>query len=130
MEMIVDTSVVIAVIAKEKSRRKIISVTRGIELVAPFSLHAEVGNALSAMFKRKLITFQKAAVMLGIYKQIPIQFIDIDLERSLKLAEELRIYAYDAYMLDSALVRNVQLITLDTKLQKIAEKRGIEVIRI
>lgn len=47
--IIVYKSVIIAVIANEASKRKLIEITKDTELVAPVSLHFEIGNALSAM---------------------------------------------------------------------------------
>jgi lauroyl/myristoyl acyltransferase len=55
-----------------------VNATRGVELIAPHSVHWEIGNALSAMFKRKLITLEKAQKALTIYRTILIHFLDVD----------------------------------------------------
>jgi len=52
-KIIIDTSVIIAVIANEVSKKKLIEITEDTELVAPISLHFEIGNALSAMLKKE-----------------------------------------------------------------------------
>lgn len=52
-KIIIDISVIIAVIANEVSKKKLIEITEDTELVAPISLHFEIGNALSAMLKKE-----------------------------------------------------------------------------
>ncbi len=52
MDIVLDTSVIIAVIANEPEKRVLIRLTKGAELIAPQSVHWEIGNAFSAMLKR------------------------------------------------------------------------------
>jgi len=49
MELVVDTSAIIAVLVREPLRAALIDVTAGADLLAPPSVHWEVGNAFSAM---------------------------------------------------------------------------------
>ena len=49
MNIAVDTSVIIAVLTNEKSKEKLIQLTKGADLVAPASMHWEMGNAISSM---------------------------------------------------------------------------------
>lgn len=72
MNIVIDTSALIAVIADEPERPKLIEVTIGTDLIAPQSVHWEIGNAFSAMFKRKRISLEQAEQALEIYHQIPI----------------------------------------------------------
>src|ERR1700747_47959 len=55
VEIVIDTSALLAVSGEQPERAALIRLTRGATLVAPASVHWEVGNALSAMFKRKAI---------------------------------------------------------------------------
>jgi predicted nucleic acid-binding protein len=73
----VDTSVIVAVIANEPEKAALVELTRGSELIAPSSVHWEIGNAFSAMLKRKRITPDEAFKALEIYARIPIRFLDI-----------------------------------------------------
>jgi predicted nucleic acid-binding protein len=59
MEIVVDTSVIVAVLVGEAHRAALIKATRASELLAPPSVHWEVGNAFSAMFKRGGSRFAK-----------------------------------------------------------------------
>lgn len=48
MNLVVDTSTIIAIVTNEESKPKIISLTRNADLLAPSSLIWEIGNAFSA----------------------------------------------------------------------------------
>src|SRR5881394_3984111 len=98
MNLVVDTSVIIAVIADEPEKPMLISKTQGFDLFAPRSLHWEIGNAFSAMLKRDRITFEQAKMAIELYQQIPLNLVEIDLEQALEIANRLKIYAYDAYV--------------------------------
>ena len=81
MDITIDTSVILAVVCGEPSRDRAIELTSGHSLVAPKSLHWEVGNALSAMLKRHRITAAQANLCIDSYRQIPIKLADVDLKR-------------------------------------------------
>ncbi len=130
MELVVDTSAVIAVIAGEPERDAIIGRTKGATLAAPASLHWEVGNAFSAMFRRRRITLERAREAIRSYEKIVFRFMDVDLGQSLELSERLALYAYDAYVLSCALTLRSPLITLDTKLAAAAPLVGVRVLEI
>ncbi len=130
MEIVVDTSAIIAVIANEPEKAAIIRQTRGAALVAPHSIHWEIGNAFSAMLKRSRITLTQAQQAIEIYRSIPIRFVDIDLELALEIANEFKIYAYDAYILQCALQYKQPLIALDEDLIGYARKKGVRVVEV
>ena len=94
MELIIDASILIAVIANEPEKPNIITLTQGGQLIAPHSVHWEVGNAFSAMFKRQRLTLDQAFLALDIYKTIPIRYIEVELGPSLEIAAKMQIYAY------------------------------------
>lgn len=130
MELVVDTSAVIAVIAGEPEREAIIGRTKGATLAAPASLHWEVGNAFSAMFRRRRITLERAQEAIRSYEKIVFRFMDVDLGQSLELSDRLGLYAYDAYVLACALTLRSPLITLDTKLAAAAPLVGVRVLEL
>ena len=59
-----------------------------------------------------------------------IRFTDIDLSQALELSEQLDIYAYDAYVLASALNLRLPLLTLDNKLAVVAPLIGVRALEI
>lgn len=130
MDIVVDTSVIIAVIANEPEKEALVELTKGANLIAPHSVHWEIGNAFSAMLKRERIRVEQAIQAMRLYQQIPIRFVDVELEESLKIADTLGIYAYDAYLIRCALKYKSPLISLDRKLANAAKEMKARVIEV
>src|SRR5439155_16241681 len=130
MPVVVDTSVILAVVLNEPSKPALIRLTSGEDLVAPLSLHWEVGNALSAMFKRNRLTPDEGRQALVAYQQIAIRFLDVSLDEALVIAARHNIYAYDAYFIVCARSQNSSLITLDNGLRTAAQGAGIPVVEV
>jgi predicted nucleic acid-binding protein len=70
MKVVIDTSAIIAVLLGEEHRDRIIRQTEGTDLIAPETLHWEVGNAFSAMFKRDRLGADTAVEALHRYEEI------------------------------------------------------------
>ena len=130
MDLVIDTSAVIAVIANEPERDAIIAQTVGVSLLAPASVHWEIGNAFSAMLKRRRITLSLAQQAIRSYEQMQFRFIDVDLSQSLDLSARLGLYAYDAYVLACALNLRSPLLTLDNGLAGNAALAGVRVLEV
>jgi predicted nucleic acid-binding protein len=130
MDLVIDTSAILAVLLNEDSRKSILSTTKGKNLIAPISLDAEIGNALSAMFKRNRLKTDQAQLVIHQYKLIPIRKTALDLEKSIELSKELDIYAYDAYMLHCCIKYNSPLLSLDRTLIKHAENMRIKNLEV
>jgi predicted nucleic acid-binding protein len=130
MPVVVDTSVILAVVLNEPSKPTLIRLTAGTDLIAPLSLHWEVGNALSAMFKRKRLTLDEGRQALVAYQQIAIRFFEVSLDEALVIAAYLNIYAYDAYFVACARSQHCGLITLDNGLRTAAQGAGITVVEV
>jgi predicted nucleic acid-binding protein len=130
MKIVVDTSVIIAVIADEPEKSALVEATRGAELIAPHSVHWEIGNAFSSMFKRKLVTLEEAQQSLEIYRKIPINFLDVELSESIKIAHSINIYAYDAYLIRCALKYAAPLISLDRGLKEYAKQMSVKIMEV
>ena len=130
MNITIDTSALIAVIGNEASKERIIELTTGCSLVAPASVHWEVGNAFSAMFRRNSAKLETAKQALEVYRRIPIRFIDVSLEQALEIAHGLKIYAYDAYLLQCARQTDTALLTLDKGLVTAAGQMRIKTLEV
>ena len=130
MELVVDTSVIIAVLTSEPERGILVQATRGADLVAPASVHWEVGNTLGAMLKRDRITLAQALQAVAAYQQIPIRFMEIDLETALQLAAEHDLHAYDAYVIACASRQRCGLLALDHGLLRAAKAAGVRVVEV
>jgi len=130
MKMVVDTSVIISVVTNEHHKKKLIDITKETSLIAPESLHFEIGNAFSAMFKRNRISIETALKAIHSYEKIPIQFCSIDLEKSLQIANQLHIYAYDAYFIECAEKNRSPLLSIDDRLIEASKKYGLKIIEV
>ena len=130
MKLVSDTSVIIAVITNEPTKAALVAQTAGAELFAPSTLDFEIGNSFSAMLRRKRISLEQAITAIEIYRQIPINLIEIDVMKAVKLAAQLNIYAYDAYMIACAQDQNCPLLTLDAGLMRAAKSVGVEVLEV
>jgi len=102
MEIIADTSVIMAVVLNEPEKPRIIELTVDCKIIAPKSVFWEVGNALSAMLKRKRLRFDEVTNAIEAFQQIPISYVDVELKRALTIAHEKNLYAYDAYLITCA----------------------------
>ena len=130
MYLTIDTSALIAVIGNEESKAKIVEITANYSLYAPVSVHWEIGNAFSAMFKRQKTSIEIAKLALKAYQEIPIKFIDVPLEQALELSYSQKIYAYDAYLIQCAQQTSTSLLTLDKGLKTVAKNIGIQVLEV
>ena len=130
MNVVADASAVIAVVVNEPSKTNIIEATQDASLIAPASIHWEIANAFSAMFKRERVSLDDALDAIDIYKQIPIRFIEVELEESLRIAHQFNIYGYDAYLLRCSQKYKAPLISLDKALLKWAKELKLQVIEV
>ncbi len=130
MDMVIDTSALIAVIVGEPERSRIIEITAGNALIGPGSIPWEIGNAFSAMFKRDRLTIDDAQRGLSIFRSIPLRYIEPDFVKALKLSKETNTYAYDAYFLEIATRHRAPLLTLDRRLKASAIGINVETMEV
>jgi predicted nucleic acid-binding protein len=130
MEIVIDTSAILAVIGEQPEKVELIRLTRGAALIAPPSVHWEIGNAISAMFKRKAIILSEALRLLDAYTAIPIRFIDVTLKQAIELSSALNAHAYDAYVIACAANQRVPILTLDNALSVRARELKLEVLEV
>ena len=130
MEIIIDTSALLAVLCEQPEKTMLVQLTKGATLVAPLSLHWEIGNALSAMFKRRTIELETAKKVLAVYGAIPVRLLDIPLRQAVELSKQLDIYAYDAYFIACALNQKAPILTLDRELRDRAKSLKLSVLEL
>jgi len=130
VEIVIDTSAVLAVISEQPEKAELVRLTRGATLVAPSSVHWEVGNALSAMFKRKAIGLDEALTLLESYAAIPIRLTDLALKQAVELSARLNVYAYDAYVIACGVNQRAPILTLDSGLRARARELKLDVLEV
>ncbi len=128
MNIVTDTNLFLAVALNEPEKTRIVQLTSNSNAIAPEILPYEIGNALSAMIKRKQITHDEALSAFEIASKIPVRLVSIDILKALELALEFNIYAYDAYFLQCAKSLSYPLFTLDKRMKQVAMKLNIEVL--
>jgi len=130
MYITIDTSALIAVIGNELSKQSIVDLTANCSLYAPASVHWEIGNAFSSMFKSQRLDIKTAQRALSVYSGIPIKFIDVPLQATLEICKAQNIYAYDAYLIQCAQQTSTSLLTLDNGLKLVAQQVGVHVLEV
>jgi len=130
MYITIDTSALIAVIGNEASKQSIVDLTANCSLYAPASVHWEIGNAFSSMFKSQKLDIKRAQQALTVYSGIPIKFVDVPLEATLEISKAQNIYAYDAYLIQCAQQTSTSLLTLDNGLKSVAQQVGVHVLEV
>jgi len=130
MDIVIDTSALIAVIVGEPERKRIVEITIGNTLIGPGSIPWEIGNAFSAMFRQNRLTIDEARKGLIIFDSIPLRYIKPDFVNALKISKQTNMYAYDAYFLDCAVRNKTPLLTLDRKLKTAAQNLNVEIMEV
>jgi predicted nucleic acid-binding protein len=128
MDIVADTNIFLAVSLNEPERGRIVRLTTDASVTAPEILPYEIGNALSAMIKRKKLTQAEALLAEKAASVIPVQLVSVDIYASLQIAGEYNIYAYDAYFLQCARTYSLPLLTLDKRMKQVAIDLGIQVL--
>lgn len=127
MPITADTSAILAVLLNEPQRANILSLTADTEVLAPASLDWEIGNALTALVKRRKLGEVEAMQFMRVYDLMRIDLVEVDLEDSLRIAIENQIYAYDAYVIQCAIETNTPLIILDKRMAQIGTHLGVQI---
>ncbi|MCF6239122.1 MAG: type II toxin-antitoxin system VapC family toxin [Candidatus Marinimicrobia bacterium] len=130
MDIVIDTSVLIAVIVNEPERAKILELTTGNTLIGPGSIPWEIGNAFSAMFKRNRLNLDDAKEGLLIFDSIPLRYIKPDFVNAVTISKQTNMYAYDAYFIDCAIRQKSPLLTLDRKLKIAAQSLNVTTLEV
>jgi predicted nucleic acid-binding protein len=128
MRIIADTNIFLAVVLEEPEKGRIIQLTTGHELAAPEILPYEIGNALTALVKKKMLNADEVFFAWQAAQSIPVQLLSVDIGSALRVATDAGIYAYDAYFLECALRTRCPLLTLDRRMKTVAREIGIQIM--
>ncbi len=130
MDIVIDTSALLAVIVAEPERDRIVESTSGHTLIGPGSIPWEIGNAFSAMLKQRRLGLTEVQQGLEIFHTIPLRWVRVDLNNAISIANQTKLYAYDAYFLDCAVRHSAPLLTLDRALERAALKLGVKLMEV
>ena len=128
MDILIDSSALMAVLMDEPEKNHIIDLTRNCSLLAPFILPYEIGNALTRLKKRQVLNNEEVIIIYNDFKKIPLRLLDVEIEKALLIACKHTIYAYDAYYLEVAKRLNLPVLTLDQSMKEIAKTLKLKIL--
>ena len=120
MKLVADTNTFMAVALDQPESDWLAAVTEECSLTAPSVLPYEIGNALSALVKRRVVTDDQAPLVWDAVQKMPVELVRVDIRTALVLAARFNIYAYDAYFLQCALDQRCPLLSLEKRVKRIA----------
>ena len=97
-------------------------------MVAPEILPFEIGKALTAMMKKRILKAEEVINSWDMVKRIPVELLHIDIRSALQIGVKFNLYAYDAYFLECANRFRCPLLTLDLGMRRIAREVGITIL--
>lgn len=128
MKIVADTNTFLAVALNEPEKESIIRLTESCNLIAPEVLPFEIGNALTALLKKRCMKKQEIVSAWETIQQIPVELRQIEMKMALEIAAEHAIYAYDAYFLECAVRFHCPILTLDRGMKRTAVTMNIPVM--
>ncbi len=128
MKIIADTNTFLAVALEQPEKTQIIHLTVGHDLVAPEVLPFEIGNALTAMMKKRTLEADELTSAWDMVQAIPVELRRIDIRSALEIALRFNIYAYDAYFIECAISLRCPLLTLDRRMKIVGQNSGIHIL--
>lgn len=130
MNLISDTNIFLAVALDEPEKDSIIQATAGFDVISPEILLYEIGNALTAMVKRKRLNKEEVLSAFEAALSIPVKLVPVDIQKALEIAFQYNLYAYDAYFLQCAANFFYPFITLDKRMRQVAHDLKIELVEL
>ncbi len=131
MDIVVDTSALLAVILGEPERDRIIELTASHTLIGPGSIPWEVGNAFSAMLKQDRLALDDAQKGLAIFEQAPDSVQQARLFPFIwRLPTGQGSMLMIAYVLDCAIRHKAPILTLDVRLMRTAKTLNTPILEI
>ena len=125
-ELVIDASCILEYLLNQGNKDTIVNKVSNSKLIAPSCLPFEIGNAISKLIRRGLISIYEGVSVFHEYARIPIRFIEPEIPSAILIAGENKSYAYDAYYINIAEQMALPLYTLDDQMQRIASDRGIK----
>lgn len=125
-EIIIDSTCILGFLLNRKSKDFVQKKVGTARLVAPDCLPCEVGNAISKLVKKGLITIVDGVAVYHEFARIPIRFMEPDIPNSIVIAGESGCGAYEAYYISLAKQLSLPLFTMNENMKEIAISRGVK----
>ena len=124
-DIVIDASCILEFLLNQDAKNLVVQKVGTSQLVAPQCLPYEVGNAVSKLIKRKLISIVDGVAVYHEFARIPLRLVEPDISESIVIAGNTDSYAYDSYYISVAKRLNMPLFTLDDKMKENAGSQGV-----
>jgi predicted nucleic acid-binding protein len=125
-QIVIDASCILAFLLNQEGCEEVKKRASDSELIAPSCISFEIGNAISKLIKRKLLSIVDGVAVFHEYAKIPIRMIEPDIPSSIVLAGQTDSYSYDGFYISLANQFSLPLYTFDERMKQISLERGIE----
>ena len=124
-DIVIDASCILEFLLNQESKNLVVEKVGNYQLVAPQCIPYEIGNAVSKLMKRKLISIFDGVAVYHEFSRIPLRLVEPDIPDSIMIAGNTESYAYDSYYISVAKRLGMPLFTLDEGMKKNAVAQGI-----
>ena len=124
-DIVIDASCILEFLLNQESKNLVVEKVGNYQLVAPQCIPYEIGNAVSKLMKRKLISIFDGVAVYHEFSRIPLRLVEPDIPDSIMIAGNTESYAYDSYYISVAKRLGMPLFTLDEEMKKNAVSQGI-----
>ncbi len=130
MTILCDANIFLAALLDEPEKENIVSLTSNSSIISPSVLPYEIGNSLTALYKRKGLNKSNIIMIYELFTAIPVRLVDVKIKDAINISLKYNIYAYDAYYLEVAKRMKLSLLTLDKQMIKIAGSLNINILEV
>ena len=124
-DIVIDASCILEFLLNQDAKNLVVQKVGSSQLVAPQCLPYEIGNAVSKLIKRKLISIVDGVAVYHEFARIPLRLVEPDIPEAIVIAGNTDSYAYDSYYISVAKRLNMPLFTLDDKMKENAVSQGV-----
>ena len=124
-DIVIDASCILEFLLNQQNKAVVIEKVSNNTLVAPACLPYEIGNAISKLIKRNLISVFDGVSVYHEFIRIPIRLIEPDITNAIVIAGKTESYAYDAYYISIAKQLSLPLFSMDSGMIKNAESQEV-----
>ena len=124
-ELVIDASCILEFLLNQTNKDTVVKTVGVACLIAPACLPFEIGNAISKLIKRQLISVYDGVSVYHEFVRIPIRLIEPDIPNAIVIAGETESYAYDSYYISLAKQLSLPLYTIDETMKSNAISRGV-----
>ena len=124
-DIVIDASCILEYLLNQESKNFVVEKVGEYQLVAPQCLTYEIGNAVSKLIKRNLISPFDGVAVYHEFTRIPLRLVEPDIPDSILMAGNTKTYAYDSYYISVSKRLNMPLFTLDEEMKQNAVFQGV-----